>query len=599
MANPVRLAEPIPPIEHPQPVWFHPFGRPDDSPTMTLAEPPSSAEEEPVESSDVPGATSNTRFSEVLERHPRAFTPYHAKYFAHELTKQAGADQADKLAQSLSNALVAMKPHQVDAALFAFRSPLSRGAILADEVGLGKTIEAGIIVSQLWAERKRRILVLAPASLRKQWAAELSEKFFLPSIIMESKSFKERLRSSPAPMLATNQIVICSHQFARTKATEIAAVAWDLVVIDEAHRLRNVYKRDNKIARTIRSSIATRPKILLTATPLQNSLMELYGLVSFVDDHVFGSEESFRELYAKKSDNLSPAVLANLRARLAGICQRTLRKQVTAYVSYTRRIPITEDFTPSRQEQDLYERVSAYLQKDELLALPNSQRQLIELVLRKILASSSFAIAATLGTMIDRLQKLEREAAPAARRVSDVLGEDYEPADEIEEEWTDEPADDAETPGPSISSEASHSPSGASPQADLLKKLRAESDELASFKALAESITQNAKGTSLLKALRTGFEKAGELGALPKALIFTESRRTQAYLLKLLSENGYAGRIVLFNGTNTDPESKQIYRDWLKRHQGQDCVSGSPTADMRAALVEEFAQRASIMIATE
>jgi hypothetical protein len=81
------------------------------------------------------------------------FTPYHAKYLAFELTKRVGADQADKLAQSLSNAMVDLNPHQVDAALFAFRSPLSRGAILADEVGLGKTIEAGIIISQLWAEK--------------------------------------------------------------------------------------------------------------------------------------------------------------------------------------------------------------------------------------------------------------------------------------------------------------------------------------------------------------------------------------------------------------------------------------------------------------
>lgn len=437
LANPVRLPEPIPPIEHPQPVWFHPFGRPDDTPSMTLAE-ASSSDSDADEASDAPTTPSNTRFSEVIEAVPQAYTPYHAKYFAYELTKQAGADQADKLAQSLSNALVAMQPHQVDAALFAFRSPLSRGAILADEVGLGKTIEAGIIISQLWAERKRRILVLAPASLRKQWAAELSDKFFLPSTIMESKRFNDLAKKTPAPFITTNQIVICSHQFARTKAQDIAAVAWDLVVIDEAHRLRNVYKRENKIARTIRNAIATRPKVLLTATPLQNSLMELYGLVSFIDDHVFGSEESFRELYAKKSDNLTPGVLANLRARLSGICQRTLRKQVTAYVSYTRRIPITEDFTPSKQEQALYDGVSAYLQKENLLALPNSQRQLIELVLRKILASSSFAIAATLGTMIDRLKKLEKSAIPTAKRVADVLGDDYEPADEIEEEWTEE-----------------------------------------------------------------------------------------------------------------------------------------------------------------
>ncbi len=522
------------------------------------------------------------------------FTPYHAKYLAYQLTRRVGADQADKLAQSLCNATVDLNPHQVDAALFAFRSPLSRGAILADEVGLGKTIEAGIIISQLWAEKKRRILVIAPASLRKQWSRELSDKFFLTSFIMEAKSYREQLKKKNlSPFIQPGQIVICSYQFARVKATDLAATPWDLVVIDEAHRLRNVYKKDNKIARALRDAIRGRPKVLLTATPLQNSLMELYGLVTFVDEHVFGSEEAFRELYAKQASSMPGGVLANLRARLAPICQRTLRKQVIEYVKYTRRIPITEDFTPSRDEQRLYELVSAYLQKENLHALPNSQRQLIELVLRKILASSSFAIAATLGTMIERLRKLERVAQETtALPVTEVVGEDLEEVDSLEEEWQDDAAPD-ETEGASAAAKPSRNP------ADLLKSLRAEAQELSEYKTLAESIQQNAKGDSLLKALRLGFAKAVELGAKPKALIFTESRRTQAYLRGLLESNGYAGQIVLFNGTNTDADSKRIYKEWLTRHAGQECVSGSPSADMRSALVEEFSDRASIMIATE
>lgn len=536
----------------------------------------------------------STRFAPVIAAAKEPpFTAYHAKYFAYELTRRVGADQADKLAQSLSNATVDLNPHQVDAALFAFRSPLSRGAILADEVGLGKTIEAGIIISQLWAEKKRRILVIAPASLRKQWSRELAEKFFTPSLILEAKSFRELSRRVADPFQPVNQVVICSYQFARARAAEVTATPWDLVVIDEAHRLRNVYKKDNKIARALRDAVRGRPKVLLTATPLQNSLMELFGLVTFVDEHVFGSEEAFRELYAKRSDSLPAGVLANLRARLAPICQRTLRKQVTEYVRYTRRIPITEDFTPSRDEQRLYDQVSAYLQRDNLHALPNSQRQLIELVLRKILASSSFAIAATLGTMIGRLNKLERAAAATAEAqpVAEVVGDDFEQAEALEEEWEETATNGDESAPPFDAPKLS--------PAELLKNLRAEASELTEFKTLAESIQQNAKGESLLKALRLGFAKAVELKAKPKALIFTESRRTQTYLRGLLEANGYAGKIVLFNGTNTDSDSKRTYQEWLQRHEGQECVSGSPTADMRSALVEEFADRASIMIATE
>jgi adenine-specific DNA-methyltransferase len=288
-------------------------------------------------------------------------------------------------------------------------------------------------------------------------------------------------------------------------------------------------------------------------------------------------------------------VLANLRARLAPICQRTLRKQVVEYVKYTKRIPITEDFTPSRDEQLLYDQVSAFLQKENLHSLPNSQRQLIELVLRKILASSSFAIAATLGTMIDRLRKLERTASvTTGEPVADVVGDDFEQADVIEEEWKesatgDENGDDIATPKAVATADPT----------SIVMSLRAEADELTQYKNLAESIQQNAKGESLLKALRLGFAKAVELGSKPKALIFTESRRTQSYLRGLLEATGYGGKIVLFNGTNTDADSKRVYQEWLKKHAGQECVSGSPTADMRSALVDEFADGASIMIATE
>src|SRR5438270_11216115 len=100
-------------------------------------------------------------------------TSYHAKYFAYELTKRCASDSVEKLAAALSDAQVDLNPHQIEAALFAFRSPLSKGAILADEVGLGKTIETGILLAQQWAERNRHLIVICPANLRKQWSQEL------------------------------------------------------------------------------------------------------------------------------------------------------------------------------------------------------------------------------------------------------------------------------------------------------------------------------------------------------------------------------------------------------------------------------------------
>src|SRR5438094_9838591 len=145
-------------------------------------------------------------------------TDYHAKYFAHELTKRCSSDNMEKLAGAVASAQVDLHPHQVDAALFAFQSPLSKGALLADEVGLGKTIEAGLVISQRWAERKRRILVITPSNLRKQWHQELSEKFFLPCRILETKSYNSAIKMGNfQPFEVSDTVVICSYQFARNK----------------------------------------------------------------------------------------------------------------------------------------------------------------------------------------------------------------------------------------------------------------------------------------------------------------------------------------------------------------------------------------------
>ena len=262
-------------------------------------------------------------------------TDYHAKYFAHELTKRCPSDSVEKFTATLMDSQVDLKPHQVDAALFAFRSPLSKGAILADEVGLGKTIEAGIVLSQKWAERKRKLLIIGPSSLRMQWGQELADKFYLPSTVLDSKIFKQAIKTGAHNPFDTDEIVICSSYFARNKSLEVASINRDLVVIDEAHRLRNVYKPGNVIANELKKCLAHAPKLLLTATPLQNSLMELYGLVSFIDEYSFGDQKSFRFQFARIT---SGSVYADLRERLKPICKRTLRRQVLEYINYTARI---------------------------------------------------------------------------------------------------------------------------------------------------------------------------------------------------------------------------------------------------------------------
>ncbi|MBY0499898.1 MAG: DEAD/DEAH box helicase, partial [Nitrosomonas sp.] len=157
-------------------------------------------------------------------------TAFQAKYFAYELTRRFSTDSAEKLAGAVASAQVDINPHQVDAALFAFNSPLSKGALLADEVGLGKTIEAGLVLSQKWAERKRRILIITPSNLRKQWHQELTEKFFLPCCILEAKSYNAAIRQGQFRPFELHEIIICSYQFAKSKAADVHATPWDLVV---------------------------------------------------------------------------------------------------------------------------------------------------------------------------------------------------------------------------------------------------------------------------------------------------------------------------------------------------------------------------------
>lgn len=508
-------------------------------------------------------------------------THYHAKYFAHELTRQGG-EGVERLSRSLFDACVDLNPHQIEAALFAIRSPVSKGVLLADEVGLGKTIEAGLAVCQNWAERRRRVLVICPASLRKQWAMELEDKFNLLCTVLDAKTCRQLQREgNPNPFLL-DSIVICSVHFASRRAAEVRAIQWDLVVIDEAHKLRNAYRQSNRMGQNIRWAIEDRRKILLTATPLQNSLLELYGLATVIDDRIFGDLPSFRTQYTNAGGDLD-----TLRQRLQAFCTRTLRRQVVEYIQYTERRLITRPFQPTEQEHKLYETVSEFLKRDDTYALPNQQRHLTTLIVRKLLASSSQAVAGTLEVMRDRLIALRDQAKTEAGLAERIIEDE-----EIEEEILDELLDAEEEQAEAESEQE---------QPDRIdrQKLNAEIDELNRFIQWARSIGVDTKTRSLLKALEIGFAEMQKIGAAQKAVVFTESRRTQQFLKDFLESNGYAGRVVTFNGTNREPESTRIYEQWMEANKDSGRVSGSRPIDVRTAIIEHFRDHASIMIATE
>jgi SNF2 family DNA or RNA helicase len=319
----------------------------------------------------------------------------------------------------------------------------------------------------------------------------LADKFYLPTVILEAKTFNDTLKAGNLNPFQQGAIILCSYQFARTKEPYLRQTQWDLVVIDEAHRLRNVYKNTSKIASSIKNAVAPFPKVLLTATPLQNSLLELYGLVSIIDDFAFGDLPSYRARFARLTNQDD---FSDLKERLKPLCKRTLRRQVLEYVKYTNRHALVQEFVPTEEEQRLYDLVSDYLQSPTLYALPASQRQLITLILRKLLSSSTYAISGTLDGLVKRLTAAEAQAT-SVETAPEEMTADWEELDELADEWEEDEE-------------------GATPKERLrltdeqLAELRRERERLQEFYELAKSIVKNSKGEVLLTALRKGFSAA-------------------------------------------------------------------------------------------
>lgn len=511
--------------------------------------------------------------------------PYTTKYYANLLTRKAPSNDREKLIGTILDAQVEPKPHQIEAALFAFRSPFSKGAILADEVGLGKTIEAGVILSQYWSEYKRRLIIVAPASLRQQWSQELREKFFLDSTILDSKILKDS-QANGKQFIKADHIYIVSYDFARRYSELLSAHRFDLAVFDEAHRLRNVYKPDNVTANTIRETFRGVPKLLLTATPLQNSLLELYGLVSIIDENYFGSFEAFKEEYvtsiAKGSAGANKK-MQELRKRLLPISNRTLRRQVQEYINYTNRRSFTQRFQPTAEEIELYALVTEYLGREHIYAFTSSQRTLTTLLMLKLLGSSSHAIAVTLSRLADRVEKEAKEGTRRDGRGHKVFDQDLE---DILDEDLDEANEEIHTINEKLTQEE-------------IEGMLAEVKELKHMASLANAIQKESKGEALIQAIRHGFHELPRLNANKKAIIFTESTRTQDYLYELLQKSGYKNKVVKFNGSGGGQEGNEIYAKWLEKNQNTDRISGVKTADRRQSLVDHFKDEAEIMVATE
>lgn len=464
-----------------------------------------------------------------------------------------------------------INPHQVEAFCAAIQSLKDGGIVLADEVGLGKTIEAGLALKYAIKQGAKRILLAMPNPLRKQWEIELKEKFGIHAIILtryivEHDYYETLARLKDSPHV---QVVITTYGYASKLMKRFPMVKWDLMVIDEAHHLRNAFN-GAKRAKELYEISRGIPKIMLTATPIQNSLSDIYATVSFVDQRIFGNQKLFTKRYEEGGN------YTELKEVLAPVLHRTLRRDVSTYMQFPERKCYTFDFELSIDELTLYQRVNAFLKRDTLYSLPTANRNMITLVIRKLLASSSFALIETFEILKERLEKLyDGTKSSDAQEGFDLFWSYLE--DEVDEEQFSKDDDDT-----------------------IYKKeqIQNELDEVEAIIEVAERITSNAKMTKLIEAVAAAFKEQKELGIDEKVVIFTESKRTQKYMRRELLAEGYSEEdILLFNGEMTDELSKEIYKTWQIKNFGK--TNYGRDVEFKHAIMDYFKNNAKILILTD
>lgn len=472
----------------------------------------------------------------------------------------------------LLNTDIDLNPHQVNAFCAAIRAIKTGGIVLADEVGLGKTIEAGLVLNYMIQTGAKKILIVLPATLRKQWEIELDEKFSINATILDRLTVdKDKFRIKYDLEKEGNlQVIITSYDYSSKLMKKFPSVKWDFIVIDEAHNLRNVF-HGTKRAKNLYELSKGIPKILLTATPLQNSLSDLHGIVSFIDPRIFGSEKAFNKRYIEGQD------YTELKAELKPVLYRTLRKDVGKYMAFSERKCKTIDFDLTKEEQNLYDLVNEFLKRTPLYSVPSGNKGLIILVIRKLLASSSFALIETFEVFKNRLEKMAQGTKSAkAQEGFDLFWDFVE--DEIDE--TDFEEDDDE--------ESEVQKLGIQEELEIVKHIL----------DVAGIISTNAKVNALKTALKAAFDYQKENGIPEKAVVFTESKRTQKYIAEELRKDGYSEEdIVLFNGDFDDAMTKAIFRAWQIKNFGN--VNYGRSVEYKHAIVDYFKNNAKILIVTD
>jgi adenine-specific DNA-methyltransferase len=508
--------------------------------------------------------------------------PFNLRLLAEELTLVRRPDDRERYAASQRQARIDPNPHQIDAVIFALRRLREGGCILADEVGLGKTIEAGLVIAQLRAEGAQRVLLIVPKSLIGQWQNELQTLFGIQAL--------ERRGDYVTP-----GVYVVGREYAGSEPGSAALGAsppFDVVIIDEAHEIfASLHKRYGPggiydeaseqalMAHRVRGVLRSSPVLLLTATPMQNSLAEIWGLVQYVEPTgtLLGDIDTFRRIFCEDDDRtLVPGQEHELQRRLAIVLQRTLRRQAQEFLDrpFTQRRCRLYDYRMSDEERSLYDDVTEYLLRPTLYAFAGAQRRLLLIGFHRRMASSIAALAASLENVASRLRRMM-----AGRGGGDAA----ELLDDLEDE---EPAPDT----------------GEAPPAADNGGVASELELVDSFIARARALPDDAKARAFQEAIRRVLSLGRDGRGSGKAVVFTESITTQEYLRTLLLDLGLAeDDITLFRGNNDHERARLAHARWVEE-AGRHLPPGSrPTRDVavRLALVHEFKTRSKVLVCTE
>jgi superfamily II DNA or RNA helicase len=522
---------------------------------------------------------------------------------AEDLVRLRRSHEQRRYASPQRAAKIDANPHQVAAVIFALARVREGGCILADEVGLGKTIEAGLVIAQMLAEGARRILLVAPKPLLGQWGQELFQLFGI-----EAREGQARPGGFDGEGVFLVGREAAGHE--RGRDALLAADPFDLCVIDEAHEVfAGVYKRFDKFgqyrddapqARTagrVREILLARrtPVLLLTATPIQNSLTELWGLIQYVDPlgTLLGDLPTFREVFCGTDDRqIAPGQEQELRSRIRVVLQRTLRRQAQDFLEkpFVGREARLFEYVMSPAERGLYDDVTRYLLEPGILAFQGNHRQLLLLGFHRRMASSTRALAASLERVAARLRRMIAgdEAESAADEdlrglVADLEDEDLEPHEEIVSPASIDLEVSSRAPDP--------------------EALRFELRRVEDFIRRAQSLEgEDSKFRSLLKALHFVTERAERGQGTAKIVIFTESLVTQDYLRSRLVESRLLtdAEITIFRGTNDSKRAQQALDHWRTEVPEDEGIHPSVEIATRLALVHEFKTRSKgVFISTE